>query len=269
MSILYKFIFWEAAIVTLSLLFWRGFSRLVGGFLSGVGNTSFFSGISGDYFLYFLVLAVLICLGIMFFGGIWQVLLSWFLVGGVFLLSVGFSSFNLITAGVFLLFLLYARINIVSESKERTKINARIILNRGLTPIFLALLLMASLVIYQSPGVKNLERADRIPPVGEKFINSVIENFIGSQIEGSPKEKQSITKEISRQTVSQINAIAGPYFKFAPPVLTAALFLTLWGFHGIFVWLGVLIGWPLFSVLKRTGFFSIEEKDARAETLRV
>lgn len=266
MPTLYKFISWEAAIVILSVLFWRGFSRLAGGFLSDAGNISFGSG---DCFLYFLVLAVLICLGIMFFGKIWQVVLSGALAGGVFLLLSGFSYFNLITAGALPLLLLYARFNISSESKERTKINARIILSRGLTPVFLALLLMASLVIYQSPGVKELEKADQIPPAGERFVSSVIENFIGSRIDGSPKEKQSITEEISRQTISQINAIVGPYFKFAPPILTAALFLTLWGFHGIFVWLGVLIGWPLFFALKKAGFFSVEEKDARAETLKI
>lgn len=270
MTKLYKFISWEAAIVILSVLFWRGFNRLAGEFLVGAGSAgsiSFFSGFSINIVVYFLILAVLICLGIMFFGRMWQVLLSWFLAGGVFLLSTGFSSFNLITVGAFLLFLLYARLNIVSESKERTKINARIILNRGLTPIFLALLLMASLVIYQSPGVKNLERADRIPPMGEKFVSSVIENFIGSQIEGSAKEKQAIIKEISRQTISQINAIAGPYFRFAPPVLTAALFLTLWGFQIIFVWLGVLIGWLMFFILKKAKFARIEERETIAEIL--
>ena len=276
MSKLYKFISWEIAVIIFSWLFWRGFSRFAGEFsagASGAGSFSFSSGFTADVVVYFLILAVVACLGIMFFGKIWQVLLSGALAGGVFLLmarlpaQTGFTEFNLAAVGILLLFLFYARLNIVSESKERTKINARIILSRGLAPIILALLLMASLVIYQSPGVKALEKASKIPPAGEKFVNSVIENFIGNLIEGSPKEKQTVAKEISRQTINQINAIAGPYFKFAPPVLTAALFLMLWGFHGIFVWLGVLIGWPLFFVLKKAKFARIEERDTKAETL--
>ena len=268
MGYIYKFISWESAIIVLSWLFWRGFSRLAGEFSAGAaGTASFSSGFSADVIIYFLALAVLICLGIMFFGKIWQVILTGVLVGCVFLLSVGLSNFNLISAGILLLFLFYARLNISSESKERIKINARIILSRGLTPIVLALLLMASLVIYQSPGVKALEKAGKIPPAGEKFVNSVVENFIGNLIEGSPQEKQAATKEISRQTIGQINAIAGPYFKYSPPVLTAALFLLLWGFHGIFVWLGVLAGWLLFFILKKLKFARIEERETKAETL--
>lgn len=270
MTKLYKFISWEVTIAIFSWLFWRGFYRLAGEFstdTSGADNFSFSSGFTADIVVYFLVLAVLICLGIMFFGKIWQVLLSGVLSGIIFLLMAGLTNFNLITAGVLLLLLFYARLNIASESKERTKINARIILSRGLTPIIVAFLLMTSFVVYQSPGVKALEKTNKIPPAGEKFVNSVVQNFIGSQIEGSAKEKQTIIQEISRQTISQINAITSPYFRFAPPILTAALFLILLGFHGIFVWLGVLIGSLLFFILKKAGFARIEEREAVAETL--
>ncbi len=262
MTKLYKFISWEVAIAVFSWLFWRGFNRL-----AIISSGSLSSVFSIDVAVYFLMLVVLICLGIMFFGKIWQVLLSGVLSGIIFLLMTGLTNFNLITAGVLLLLLFYARLNIASESKERTKINTRIILSRGLTPIIVAFLLMTSFVIYQSPGVQALEKANKIPSAGERFVNSVVQNFIGSQIEGSAKEKQSIVQEISRQTINQINAIVGPYFRYAPPVLTAALFLILLGFQGIFVWLGVLVGSLLFFMLKKAKFARIEEKETIAETL--
>lgn len=267
MTKLYKFISWGVAIVVFSWLFWNEFNRLAGELSSDVNSFSFFSGFSVNVIIYFLVLAVLICFGIMFFEKIWQVLLIWIFIGGIFLLTNSFSVFNLLTVGILLPLLFYARLNIASESKERTKINARIVLSRGLTPIFIALLLMASFVIYQSPSVKALERANRIPPAGEKFVNSIINNFIGSQIEGSVKEKQSVIQEISRQTIGQINAIVGPYFRYAPPVLSAVIFLILLGFHGIFVLLGVAIGSLLFFILKKARFVRIEEREAIAETL--
>ena len=267
MSKLYKFISWEAAIVILSLLFWGGFARLVGQLSAGFGGMPFSFEAVALPAVFFLSLASLLCLGILFFGTLFQTLSSGALAGAVFLLSSGFTDFNLAAVGILILCLLYSRLSVTSESRERIKINARIILSRGLTPIFIGLLVMVSFVIYENPGVQALEKANKIPPSGEKIVSSVITNFIGGQIEGNPREKQAIIKEITRQTMNQLNSLAAPYLKYAPPVLTASLFLIIWGVHEIFVWLSILIGSLLFFALKKAGFVKIEERDAKAETL--
>ncbi len=248
-------------VLVLSLMLWGYGSRLS----SKVISAKSFDGLA---VVYLVLLLTAVVMGIALFQKKVWVLTFGGIVGIIYLFQFGFTTLNLLGAGIFLLLGLYSLVNSRAEIGQRTKINMRRIIQHGSLPVILGLFILISFAAYQSPAIQKLKYADRLPSQGEVFIRSVVENTISTQIEvSSTAEKQNIISQISRQTFSQINNFLKPYFQYSPPLLAFGLFLILWGLSWIFVWLSVLLGMLIFWILKKTGVVKIEEKDIKAEVL--
>jgi len=188
------------------------------------------------------------------------------IVAFVYLLRFGFSYLNLIGAGVFVLLVLNARLNAVQELQESTKVNPRLILRRGLTPIIIGYFVLISFAAYQSPVVEAIQKRERLPTVSEVFIKNVVDGTIGSRVD-DPSQREQVVGRVATETIGNINNFLKPYFRYTPPILAFGLFLVLWGLSFIFIWLSVFAGMFVFWILKKTNIVKIEKYNVEAEKL--
>jgi len=240
----------------------------------GFGRSVSFNVITGLNFslsagLVFVFLVSSIALGyVLFPARRWAISIS-AIVGLLFLVFFGFTWLNLLAVFGFWLLNFYSATNVKNEMTGRTKLNTRIALMSGLYPIIIGFFLMISFAAYQSQIVKDIEKTERLPSQIQTFIQQVSGQMFGSNIEGSPKQKQAILNQIAGEAYTGINNFFHPYFKYAPPVLSFALFLILIGLSWIFAWITMAVGLVLFWILKKTGVVRIEERDVKAEVLIV
>jgi len=259
MELKYKLIIWHAIVAVLSWQFWRYISFLFN------SSTPKFEP-AGT--VYFILLASLIALGLILFRQKkWALSLS--SVNALFyLVYFGFNLLNLLGAALLIAFMFLSRMHINTEINERTKVNSRVILRRGLMGIVIGTFVLISFAAYQSPLAKEIEKSQNLPLGTKLFIQSIVENTIGPQVKtGSETEKQNIITQITNETFGEMNAFLKPYFQYAPPLLAFGLFLILWGLSWIFVQLSVLVGVLIFLILKKSDMVKIEERDAKAEVL--
>jgi len=188
------------------------------------------------------------------------------IVAFAYLLRFGFSYLNLTGVGIFVLLVLNARLNAVQELQERTRINPRLILRRGLTPIIIGYFVLISFAAFQSPVLESIKSTERLPSVTETFIKNVVDSTIGSRVD-DPSQREQVVGQVATETIGSINTFLKPYFRYAPPTLAFGLFLVLWGLSFIFIWLSVFAGMLVFWILRKTGFVRVEEKDVKAEVL--
>ncbi len=224
--------------------------------------------IGPESIIYLLVFTSVVALGFALFKARWLVLSFSAAIGVPFLLAM---SGELIWTGaaLFVLLLLYSWSSTVRELKERSKVNIRAVLRRGMTGVMLATLLAVSFAAYESPIADELERTERLPSATERFIGAVVKGTLGPRIEGDQAQKETVLSEVTRETFQELNTFFQPYFKYAPPLLSFAVFLVLWGLSWFFIQLSVLMGMLIFWILKKTGAVKIEEREAKAETLVV
>ena len=257
-----KLTIWHVIVVGLAWWMW-GYSYSVS-----------FNTITGLNFnlpagLAFVFLVSVIALGyVLFSARRWAVSIS-AIVGLVFLAFLGFTWLNLLAVFGFWLLNFYSATNIKNEMTGRTKLNPRIALMSGLYPIVIGFFLMISFAAYQSQVVKDIEKAERLPSQIQTFVQQITGQMFGSNIEGSPKQKQAILNQIASEAYAGINNFFQPYFKYTPPILSFALFLILIGLSWIFAWVAMIIGLILFWILKKTRVIRIEERDVKAEVLVV
>lgn len=197
----------------------------------------------------------------------WELVVSG-VVGLMFLLFFGFTYINLIGVSIQISLFEYARYDGVKEIDQRTKINSRMILQRSMPAVVMALFVLVSFAAFQSPVAEGIAKAGQLPSASEQLMRSIVESIIGGQIP-SGSEKENIITQVTTQTFQQINSLFKSYFKYAPPLLAFGLFLILWGLSWIFVQLSVLVGMGIFWILKKSKFLKIENKDVKAEMLTV
>ena len=257
----YKLTVWHVLIVLLALVFWT--------YTAGViSHSSDSFDLDPEGIIYLLMFASVIALGFALFQKKWLILSFSAAIGVPYLLALpGYWA----GAGIafMLLFLLYSWSATVRELKERSKVNIGEVLKRSLGGVILAIFIAVSFAAYESPLAAELEKTQRLPSSTERFIAGVVRGTIGTRLEGSEQEKQTIVAEVSRQTFQELNNFIKPYFRFAPPLLAFGLFLVLWGLSWFFIQLSVLLGILIFWILKKTKMVMIEEKDVKAEVLSV
>jgi len=257
----YKLIIWHVVIAVLSWQFWRYISYLF------ESSTPSFepAGV-----LNFILLASFIALGLILFRQKrWALSLG--SVNALFyLIYFGFNPLNLLGVAILIAFLFFSRMHINAEINERTKVNSRVILRRGLMGIVIGIFVLISFAAYQSPLAKDIERSKNLPLGAQLFVRGIVESTIGPRVEtGSEIEKQNIITQITNETFGEMNTFLKPYFQYAPPLLAFGLFLILWGLSWVFVQLSVLVGILIFLILKKTNIVRIEERDVKAEMLVV
>lgn len=259
----YKLIGWHIVLTLLAWSFWSF------GLFTFSGSDFGFNFFGGPV-INFLILTSLIVLGFALFRNkVWLLSVSG-IVGLFYFLFTGFTPLSALGISIFLLLSIYARSNILSESRFMIKINSRKILRSGLYPVILGFFVLISFAAYQSPAIQGVEAVGELPPRAKRLVDVMVKSIIGSRI-SVPDEgaKENIINEISSQVFSDINILIKPYLGFAPPVLAFGLFLILWGLSWAFMWLGVFMGMAIFWTLKKTNLVEIREIDIKAETLVV
>jgi hypothetical protein len=192
------------------------------------------------------------------------------LAGLPFFFVFGFNQFYLGAFVLMILLFMYGMKNIQAEAGERTKINIRIIMQRGLPRIVTAMLVMISFAFFFSPNIQASAKNKQLPPSFKQVIERTVDSFLGGQVENlSPQEKEQVKSQTVSQVLDQFTVFLGPYVQYLPPILAFGLFLILQGLSFIFVWLAVLISTLLFATLKKTGFFKISAVSVEAEKIEL
>jgi len=258
-----KLIIWHIVVAIVAWVFWADVAGFLKSLSLGNDNVSF-------AVFYLGLLVSLVILGFVFFpSNQWAFTLS-AIVGIVYLLVFGSTLLNWLGLGIFVLLALYARHRALAELEERIKFNSRIVIRRGVPALILGIFVLVSFIAFQSPSIKALENTERLPTVTEKYIRVVVENTIGRRIQDqSPQQKEQIISLTIKKTLDELNSLAKPFFKFAPPILSSIIFLVLLGFIWLFILLSVIIGVILFWILKKSGFVKFQERDVKAEALLI
>jgi len=191
------------------------------------------------------------------------------LAGLPFFFVFGFNQFYLGAFVLMFLLFLYGIRNIQVEAGERTKINIRIIMQRGLPRIVTAMLVMISFAFFFSPNIQASAKNKQLPPSFKQVIERTVDSFLGSQVKNlSPQERKQVKNQTVSQVLEQFTVFLGPYIQYLPPILAFGLFLVLQGLSFIFVWLVVGISVLLFWVMKRAGFVRLAIVQKEAEELK-
>ena len=190
------------------------------------------------------------------------------LAGLPFFFVFGFNQFYLGAFVLMILLFMYAIRNIQAETDGRTKINIRIIMQRGLPRIVTAMLVMISFAFFFSPNIQASAKSKQLPPTVKEVIERTVSSFLGGEIKSlPPRERQQIENQVITQVITQFTDFLEPYFRYFPPILAFGLFLILQGLSFIFVWLAVGISVLLFWVMKRAGFMRLKIVQKEAEEL--
>ncbi len=262
MSKNYKILIWHLAVAVFSFWMWSYSSSVSFNGVTGL-NFNLMAGLS------FILLTTTVVVGYMIFSARRLALSVSTIVGLSFMAFLGFSWLNFLAVIGFYLFNLYAATHIKGEMIGRVKLNIRTALMAGLYPVIIGLFLMISFAAYQSQLAKDIESTQKLPSQVQTFFHQISSQMYSNKIEGTPKQKQAIFNQVATEAYSAVNNFFRPYFRYAPPLLSFALFLLLFGLSWIFAWLGVAIGLMLFWVLKKTRMVRIEERDVRAQVLVV
>jgi len=256
----YKLIVWHAIVAGLAWWMWSYGRSVSFNVITGL-NFSLSAG------LVFVFLLSSIALGyILFPARRWAVSIS-AIIGLLFIALFGFTWLNLLAVFGFWLFNFYSATNVKGEMTGRIKLHPRVTLMSGLYPIIIGFFLMISFAAYQSQTVKDVEKTERLPSQVQTFIRQIAGQMFGSDISSSPKQKQAIINQIASEAYMQVNNFFRPFFKYAPPILSFALFLILIGLSWIFAWIAMAVGLVLFWILKKTRVVRVEERDVKAEVL--
>jgi hypothetical protein len=180
------------------------------------------------------------------------------LSGLAFLAIFGLSPLYLAGSAILVIFHLIAIARISDELHARVKINGGAIIHKGLKLTLLPFLILISFVYFQTPSVQEIGETSRLPESIESIVKEASLRIL------TPQEAVYINEAIDR-----INLFIKPYTKYVPPILAFALFLALQGVSFIFVILATLLARLAFKILVATKFIIIEERDTKAEMMRI
>ena len=220
--------------------------------------------------LFLALLVSLTGLAFLLFRKKWLALSLGSLVWLAYFSNFPLSKLSLLGFGILILLSLKSAADISGELDQRTKINSRVILRRGMMPFLVGIFILASFAAFESPAINRFKNMQSLPSETEGYIRVLVENTIGKNIKvRTEADRKNVIDQVSKETTHELNTFLEPYFPYAPPALAFTLFLILWGLSWIFVWLSVFLGMLIFWILKKTKVVKIEEKDVKAEVLVV
>jgi hypothetical protein len=197
-------------------------------------------------------------------------LLLIFLIAIPFFFFFKFSFYYLLSVTLMFWLLSYAIRGIRIEAAERNKINIKMILRRGLSPILTAFFIMISFAYFMSPVVQSIAQKEELPPTFNQAVREVFTvMFKGELEELPPAERRETESQVVSEVVRQANEAVEPFFGYLPPVVAFGLFLVLQGLSFVFIWPAIGLGIILFGLLKKIGFFRIKEVQVKSEILEI
>lgn len=191
------------------------------------------------------------------------------LISGLpYLIIFGFGWFYLLAFALMLGLQWLAFSNIKSESEERTKINIRQIMRRGLPNIITAILIMISFAYFLSPATQAAAKSQKLPDWLNTAIERVLPIVVGDQLKQLPSDqRQSFISQAAGEIDRQFTNVLRPYLQYMPPILAFGLFLVLQSLSFIFVWLAAGLSVLIFWALKKSGLVRIRMVQKEVEEL--
>lgn len=216
----------------------------------------------------FVILLSLLSLGFILFRSKKNGLILATIVVFMYFMLFKVSNFNLVGATILILLFIFIDDLVSSETKERLKINPRILMRKGMSNLILGLFILTSFAAYQSPAIESFKNIQELPSASTVFIQKIVEQTLGGQLaQVESQQKNLVLNHITSEVIREANLFLEPYFQYAPPALAFGLFLVLWGVGWVFVWLSVFLGLLIFQILKKTSFFKIDEYDVKAQRI--
>lgn len=213
-------------------------------------------------------LAGLVALGLAVFQDKKFALISAAIISLSFLIFFGITPLNLL--GVLLVFLLhYIAIANVKRDMARTELDLFHTLRVGTFRVVLGIFFLISFAAYQAPNIQNFKDASSLPSGFSLYFEKAAEYTAGDQIPAGDREKEIAKKQIGQEAFRRMNLFIQPYFQYAPPIVSFALFIILLGLSWIFVWAGAGIALGVFWVLRQVKLVKVEKMETEAEVVRI
>ncbi len=182
----------------------------------------------------------------------------------------GLHYMYLVFLGILLLSVFLAGRIIKRELAERYKVDIGVLSRDGVHYIVLPFLIGISFIYYFTPQLQTRVRHGLFPQSFQQTIAVGVQQFIDGSGEALPGvNTKAAAVQAVNTTFSRIDMVLKPYQPYLPPLLSFGLFIVLVGIGFLFRWFGVLFARLLFYILKKTGFVAIEEKDVKAETIKL
>lgn len=181
-----------------------------------------------------------------------------------------FQYLYLLFLGFLVLFVLGVGRDMKRELAERYKLDIRVMARSGMRYLVMPFLIAISFIYFFSPQIQVRAREGVFPKSFQQSIASGVQQFIDQSGEAPPGvNTKAAAVQATNTMFSRINAAIKPYREYFPPLLAFGLFIVLWGVAFIFTWLGTLIARLIFYILRKTNFVMIEEKDVKAQIIKL
>jgi len=192
------------------------------------------------------------------------------LLGATFVAIFGFNMLNLAAVAIILVSHLAAMRRVTTESSERHKINGWVILRRSLATVIFPIMIAISFAYYQTPAVQSSASRSELPTSLKRQAEKGVELFLKKELSVVPEaQREQLKSQVIDDAWAKINQSLAPYSKFLPPIIAFGLYLILQGVSIVFILLGSGFGALLFVLLKKFGFFKVEEYQVTAERIVV
>ncbi len=192
------------------------------------------------------------------------------LVAVPFFIFFKFSFYYLLSVTLMFWLMVYSIKVIKEEAVERSKINIRLILRRGLPPLLTGFFIMISFAYFLSPAVQSIAETKELPPTFNQAVREVFDVMFKGDLEQlTPVQREQSGNRFVSEFVGEANRIIKPFFNYLPPMISFGLFLVLQGLSFLFIWLAIPIGMVIFGILKKLNFFKIKEVQVKSEMLEV
>lgn len=199
----------------------------------------------------------------------WWALMA-FLAGAPILVLFGIQYIYLVFLGFLALFVLVAGHNMKRELLERYKLDVGVMARAGMRSIVMPFLIGISFVYYFSPQLQTRAKDGLFPQSFQQTIAVGVQKFVEGSGEAPPGyNTKTAANQAVDNTFGRINTYLRPYQAYLPPLLAFGLFIILLGLGFLFNWLGTLVARLWFVILRKSGFVIIEEKDVKAETIKL
>lgn len=154
------------------------------------------------------------------------------------------------------------------ELQERHRIRVRGVLGSGLKLILLGVFLMVSLGFYLTPTGSSVDVASVSRGIQSSLESSYDLPVVRDQLADLPPSLQSqFKRDLAAGVDEYVTAWLGPIAHLIPPLLALALFLGLWGLHGLIREPVLWLAQGAFVLMRRTGFAVIGQEQVAKETL--
>ncbi len=180
----------------------------------------------------------------------------------------GIQYLYLIFIALLLLFVIIGGHIMKRELHERYKIDVRVMARAGIHYIVIPFLIGISFVYYYSPSLQNRIRDGVLPESFKQTVSESVQKVIQGE-SGITEETTLVANSAVDEAFRRIEYFFRPYEHYFPPLLAFGLFIVLWSLAFIFNWFSAFTAAFMFYILCRNGFVLIEQKDVKAETIKI